>query len=183
MKDKYNDNNELIEDIKQLQNYEGYIQFSDTKIRDCDIFKKDDNISTKIQPTNGFIYEAHFCNSIQSISIKQINDSWYIDETDISNIDNTDIQVYCGENNTKIKMAQIWEKEKDKLCEDIEVKKLKKVVFVGFDSAKKQPTQIHKQHKQIKEEKYTPEQKDMLLEHFLKMFDENYINNILEKEL
>ena len=139
MKDKYtySEKDKLIEDIKQLQNYEGYIQFSDTKIRDCDIFKKDDNISTKIKPTDGFIYEAHFCNDDQSISIKQINDSWHIDKTNISNIDPKDIQVYYGANNTKIKMAQIWEEEQDELCEYMKVKKLKKVVFAGFEGVEK----------------------------------------------
>jgi len=157
MKNKYtyDENEKLIEDIKKLQNYEGYIQFSDTKIRDCDIFKTGDSISTKIQPTDGFIYEAHFCNDKQSISVKQLNNSWYVTKTDISNIDldsknNSDINVYLSDIqdfNYKVKMAQIWDIEEDKLCEKdrneknevlgFNVKKLKKVVFVGFQGVEK----------------------------------------------
>ena len=132
------DRDKLIEDIKQLPNYEGYIQFSDTKIRDCDIFKKEDHISQKLQLTNGFIYEAHFYNGQESIMIRQINDSWIVSKTDISNVENSDIEAYISDikDCPKIKMAQIWEEEADEFCKGMMVKKLKKVVFSGFEDGK-----------------------------------------------
>jgi len=126
---------EIIEYINSLKNYEGYIQFSDTKIRDCDIFKKEDNISQKLQLTNGFIYEAHFYNGQESIMIRQINNSWIVSKTDILNISQNDIKSYISDitDLPKIKMAQIWEEEADKFCNGMMVKKLKRVVFAGFE--------------------------------------------------
>ena len=122
----------VIEYINNLQNYQGYVQFSDEKIRECDIFKEFQDI--KLTSTNGFIYEAHFCNGKKSISIKQINDGWFISKTDISNIDKNDIQEFITDIQEfpKVKMAQIWEEVEDELCENMPVKKLKKVVFAGF---------------------------------------------------
>lgn len=123
----------LIEDIKKLQGYEGYIQFSDTEIRDCDIFQKNDVIATKLQATSGFVYEAHFWSEAEkkSIAIKQINSDWLVDE--VENVPLSDTQVYFAKNNFKVKMAQIWEEEKDEHCEGMPVLKLKKVVFAGFE--------------------------------------------------
>jgi len=126
----------VIEYINNLQNYQGYVQFSHRPIdKTKDIFLQ----NPKITDEKGFIYEAHFCNDKESISIKQINDKWFISKTDISNIDETDIQEYLTdikEFNYKVKMAQIWKEENDPLCEDMKVKKLKKVVFAGFKGEK-----------------------------------------------
>ena len=130
---------EIAEYINTLKGYRGYIQYSNKPLdKVSDIFRAD-NPYTKIDE-DGFIYEAHFCNGSQSIAIKQINDSWYVDETDISHIDldeknNPDIQTYISDikDLPKIKMAQIWEEKADALCEGMSVKKLKKVVFVGFE--------------------------------------------------
>jgi len=138
LNDKYNDNEILIEDIKKLQNYEGYIQFSDTKIRACDLFQQGDKISTKIEPTEGFVYEAHFYNETTktSIGIKQVNESWLVSETVLTN-EKYDVsyEEYISdiENFPKIIMAQIWEEVPDHLCEDMVVKKLQKVLFAGFE--------------------------------------------------
>ena len=164
---------EIVEYINNLAGYQGYIQYSNRPIdKKTDIFIKDD---PKVELNGGFIYEAHFCNGNQSISIKQLNDSWYIDETDILNIPSSDIENFITdiENFPKVKMAQIWEKKKDELCEDMEVMKLKKVVFVGFEGVSNQPIET-------KKEKYTKEQKEILLNHFLKIFKDEYIMNILE---
>jgi len=134
------DRDRLIEDInEELQNYQGYIQYSNRAIsKKDDIFIKD---NPKADEKGGFIYEAHFCNDEQSISIKQINDSWIVSTTQLSEIDNIekDIQSYISDikDCPKIKMAQIWEEEVDEFCDGMSVKKLKKVVFVGFEKEKK----------------------------------------------
>jgi len=124
---------EVIEFVKSLKGYDGYIQFSDKKIDENDIF-----ISREIEVSekDNFIYEAHFCNQKESISIKQINDKWFVTKTDISQVEENDIDIVFGDIKN-IKMAQIWEIEKDDLCEGLEVKKLKKVVFAGFEGEKK----------------------------------------------
>ncbi len=122
---------EIIDYINGLKGYQGYVQFSDTKIRECDIFREFQDI--KLTPTKGFIYEAHFCNDAESVSIKQINDNWLVSTTQFSDIDDkeTDIKMYksiAGD----MKMAQIWEVKSDNLCAGMNVKKLQKVVFIGF---------------------------------------------------
>ena len=114
--------------INSLKDYEGYVQFSDRPIEDIWTQKSDINIDSK----DGFVYEAHFCNGSKSISIKQINDSWFVSTSNISNISDEETQVYHAfEQN--VKMAQIWEEVADELCEGMKVKKIKKVVFVGFE--------------------------------------------------
>ena len=123
------DREEIIAYINGLKGYEGFVQFSNTKIRECDIFKEFQDI--KLTPIKGFIYEAHFYNGTDSITIKQANDSWLVDE--VKNTSLEDTQTYIGINDLKIKMAQIWEPNADELCEGMEVKKLQKVVFAGFE--------------------------------------------------
>ena len=71
--------------------------------------------------------------SSPSITIKQINNSWLVDEETSTSLDDT--QIYLSgikDFNYKVEMAQIWEEENDNLCEGMKVKKLKKVVFAGF---------------------------------------------------
>ncbi len=135
LKDKYESSKELIDAINtELSGYEGYVQFSHRPIDKArDIFTEN---SPHVQEEAGFIYEAHFCNGSQSILIRQINDIWLVGKTDISEAEEEDMQTYISDIeawNYRIKMAQIWEQQQDELCEDMEVKKLKKVVFSGFE--------------------------------------------------
>ncbi len=164
-------NQEVIKYIDSLKNYCGYVQFSDEKLRECDIFKEYQEI--KLSPTDGFIYEAHFFNGVDSISIRQINGSWLVSEN--KNIPLTDTQDYISniENFPKIKMAQIWEEVDDEFCENMKVKKLLKVLFAGFNGMKS----VNKTQ-EIKE-KYTPKQKEILLNHFLNIFKDEYIDKVL----
>ena len=123
---------ELKEYIENLKGYQGYIQYSNRSIdKNNDVFIQD---NPKVEEKGGFIYEANFCNGSKSIHIKQINDSWYVDETDIQTIPSNDIQEFITQIQgvPKVKMAQIWEEVEDSLCEDMKVKKLKKIVFAGF---------------------------------------------------
>jgi CRISPR type III-associated protein (TIGR04423 family) len=121
---------DIIETINtKYKDYQGYVQFSHRPIdKKKDIFL---NGNVKVENETGFIYEAHFYNGKDSITIKQVNDSCLVDvETDTS-LENT--QTYIGIDGLKVKMAQIWKETPDSLCEDMKVKKLKKVVFVGFE--------------------------------------------------
>ena len=191
MKNKYlyEEKEKLIEDIKKLRNYEGYIQFSDTKIRACDLFQKDDDIATKIEPTKGFIYEAHFYNEITktSIAIKQLNGSLLVSETVLTD-EKYDVsyEEYISdiEKFSKIRMAQIWEAESDTLCEDMKVKKLQKVIFAGFESktSSKQKEQKVLTQKRSLYETLDEAQKEKLLKHFLTIFQPEYIDSLLKEE-
>lgn len=118
---------------EKYRDYEGYVQFSHRPIdKEKDVFHNGKKV--EISDEGGFVYEAHFCNDTQSVTIKQINDDWLVSTTSLSEVKNEkkDIQTYHAIHGLKVKMAQIWESENDPFCEDMKVLKLKKVVFAGF---------------------------------------------------
>lgn len=137
---------EILEYINKLNGYEGYIQRLGSKISEDDIFFKR-NINVNLQP-NEYIYEAHFFSKSKnkSVSVRQINDTWFVDEVSLNKDDKCNsneapvevcFEEFYSKFEAKIKMAQIWEKENDELCEGLHVFKLKKVVFAGFVDDKK----------------------------------------------
>ena len=121
--------NEVVTLINELEGYEGYVQFSNRPIEG----KWCGPIDEKEE---GFVYEAHFCNGKESLAIRQINDVWLLSRTDISDVPEEDKQTYESKFG-KVIMAQKWEDEKDELCENMFVKRLKKVVFAGFAGGEK----------------------------------------------
>lgn len=134
----FDKNEEVMEYINSLSGFSGYIQFSNREIQKQDIFDNE-KIAIQSDDNKSFIYEAHFCDSKSSISIKQINGSWYVSMSDISTLEDDDIQIYQTSVNSlkkNIKMAQIWVSKKDEMCENFEVKKLQRVVFAGFQDEK-----------------------------------------------
>ncbi len=123
----YKNKKDVVDFINTLKGYRGYVQFSHRAIdirKDVFIDRDPD-----IEDEEGFIYEARFANKDESISIKQINDNWLVSKTPLND---AEIKTYKGIANLWIDMAQIWQKEKDEYCENMEVLKLKKVVFAGF---------------------------------------------------
>ena len=119
---------EVVEYINGLKEYEGYVQFSHRAIDlEKDLFPRVEDIV--LEDKNSFVYEAHFCKENKSIMIRQINDAWYVSETDISNAERETFHAIAG---LKVNMAQIWEAKADELCEGMDVMKLQKVVFAGF---------------------------------------------------
>jgi len=132
---KIDEKAEVVKYLNSLENYQGYVQFSDMKIRECDIFRNLQKISLSL--TNGFIYEAHFCNKEESIAVKQINNYWLVSISDISTANENETEVFQGIENLKVRMTQIWEETNDNLCENMKVRKLSKVVFSGFIGDKK----------------------------------------------
>ena len=129
---------EIIDYINSLEDYEGYVQFSYRPIDK----KKDIFLDGKVKvddEKDGFIYEAHFCNGTESVQIRQVNDGWLVSTTDIANVSDENIPKYISDIESfpyKVKMAPIWEVKEDPLCEGMQVKKLKKVVFSGFEKGK-----------------------------------------------
>jgi hypothetical protein len=129
---------------ENLKGYEGYIQLMGEKIDEKHLF-----LTGERTPSLGedeLIYEAHFFNANlkKSISIRQINDAWFVDETELNKValEESDIKTFYPKfGNFKIKMAQIWQDEKDEFCEvpqgngtleGLPVLKLQKIVFAGF---------------------------------------------------
>ena len=122
---------EVIAYINGLKAYEGYVQFSHRPIDlERDLFPRANDIADE----KGFVYEAHFYKDNQSIMIRQINDSWIVSQTDTTD---AEFEFFHGIANLKIRMAQIWKPEPDKLCDGMSVMKLKKVVFAGFEKDKR----------------------------------------------
>lgn len=129
---------------ENLKDCEGYIQLMGEKIDEKHLF-----LAGERTPSLGedeLIYEAHFFNANlkKSISIRQINDAWFVDETELNKValEESDIKTFYPKfGNFKIKMAQIWQDEKDEFCEvlredgtreSLPVLKLQKIVFAGF---------------------------------------------------
>lgn len=141
--EKFNKKEEVCEYINSaLSSYRGYVQFSHRPLKQIDIFEESD--PSVAMDEDGFVYEAHFCNAENSIMIRQINDAWIVSETSVGNVKDKDIEFYALEK-TKylekvtsnwVKMAQIWEANPDELCKNMDVMKLQKVVFAGFETVK-----------------------------------------------
>jgi len=129
---------------ENLKGYEGYIQLMGEKIDEKHLFLAGEQ--TPGLGEDELIYEAHFFNANlkKSISIRQINDAWFVDETELNKValEESDIKTFYPKfGNFKIKMAQIWQDEKDEFCEvpqdngtleGLPVLKLQKIVFAGF---------------------------------------------------
>ena len=134
---------------ENLRDYEGYIQLMGEKIDEKHLFLAGER--TPGLGEDELIYEAHFFNANlkKSISIRQINDAWFVDETELNKValEESDIKTFYPKfGNFKIKMAQIWQDEKDEFCEvlredgtreGLSVLKLQKIVFAGFVKDKK----------------------------------------------
>ena len=117
----------VLNHINNLNGFRGYVQFSHREIDiNKDLFINSD---PKVTKEDGFIYEAHFANDSEYVTIKQLNDKWIANR---GSLENSEIQEYYGIGGIKVKMAQIWEEDEDELCKNMIVKKLKKVVFAGF---------------------------------------------------
>ena len=129
---------------ENLKGYEGYIQLMGEKIDEKHLFLAGER--TPGLGEDKLIYEAHFFNANlkKSISIRQINDAWFVDESELNKValEESDIKTFYPKfGNFKIKMAQIWQDEKDEFCEvpqdngtleGLPVLKLQKIVFAGF---------------------------------------------------
>ncbi|MCR4942211.1 MAG: TIGR04423 family type III CRISPR-associated protein [Campylobacter sp.] len=126
--------NEILDYVKNLDGFEGYISPLSTKLDESLIFDFGDKISF-----DGIIFEAHFFNpsSKKSIQIRLVNDAWLISETELDKVDESDIKSFHTKFGKKVKMAQIWREENDEYCENKAVLKLQKVVFAGFVKDKK----------------------------------------------
>ena len=125
--------NNLLEKMKKYKNATGYIRYLSKKLEKKDIFFNKDLQNFEF---NDIPLEVVFFDEKEKISFKAIlvNDKYLIDEVKIDNFEKEDVDIfYSVFEGIKVKMFQIWEKEKDTFEEEFEEKVLKKVVFIGFE--------------------------------------------------
>jgi len=132
------------EELKRFYNslnakFEGYIQMSDRRIEDKYIFSTPSNLPKWEELHQGnFIVELVLFDkeSNRSILVRQANDTWIVIDKKLNG--NEDIEkFYTLKENLKMKIAQIWETEKDEFCLDMEVLEPKYLLFAGFEKDEK----------------------------------------------
>jgi len=125
--------NNLLEKMKKYKNATGYIRYLSKKLNKEDIFF---NKNLQNFEFDGIPLEVVFFDEKEKVSFKAIlvNDRYLIDEVKIDNFKKENVDIfYSVFEGIKVKMYQIWEKEKDTFEEEFEEKVLKKVVFIGFE--------------------------------------------------
>ncbi|WP_259015106.1 TIGR04423 family type III CRISPR-associated protein [Emticicia fluvialis] len=125
----------LLTDIPDYQ-YEGYVWMSDKQKPEV-FMNKPFNANGHQQ--NPFIIEGLLWAKKEKVSIhirhtgKYLIHKYEMNDQDLSE----DINQYLAhkiEGIKKLKFKQVWEPEKDPFCEDMEVLKMKALVFIGFES-------------------------------------------------
>lgn len=128
---------EILKYINEnLKGYEGYIQLMGKKIDKEQLFLAGERTPSLGKGKDDLIYEAFFFNedSKKSVSIRQINNDWFVDETELVGVnldpkENPDIKEFHSKfkpefsdkfKDIKIKMAQIWKDERDEFCEALQ---------------------------------------------------------------
>jgi CRISPR type III-associated protein (TIGR04423 family) len=121
----------------------GYIQLSDSRITEDKLF-----LSPKILPEwnndtykYNFIYEAAFFDEKSNIStlIRQIDDKWLVNTVNLKELEQKDDykveepQTFIAKKGRKVKMINIWQEQKDELCENFPVLKHVYSAFAGFE--------------------------------------------------
>lgn len=110
--------------------FEGFCQMSDEATF---AFDKLPEFSSLFKGRN-FINEMHLFSekTQESIVIRHFNEGFLCESVNLGDFADKEIEIYLGKNDKKVKIAQIWVAEKDALCEDFEVLKLKFSAFAGF---------------------------------------------------
>ncbi|MDV2489739.1 MULTISPECIES: TIGR04423 family type III CRISPR-associated protein [Campylobacter] len=131
--------------INSLKSCVGYLQISNEDLKEHKqdrIWKQKSDINVDFSSIKGFIYEAHFFDETlnKSIAIRQINSTWLVDETNLSDkdIQSDDEQIYISDiDDLLVKTVQIWQERSDEFCLNLATLKLQKVVFAGFGHKEK----------------------------------------------
>ncbi len=117
------------------QEYEGYIQMSDSKIKDifisATLLPKWENLHNKVN----YIVEVALFDPISknSILIRQHNNEWLVLEKELNGDEPIESYFTLVKNSPKMKIAQIWEEESSEFCLDMKVLEAKYLMFAGFE--------------------------------------------------
>ncbi len=117
--------------------YEGYVQMSDSRITSKYLFKTAKNLPNWEELHNeiNYILEMALFDpmSKKSILIRQQNSEWLVIDKILDEDEPTDLYFTLTEDTPKIKIAQIWEEEKNEFCLGLDVLEPKYLLFAGFE--------------------------------------------------
>jgi CRISPR type III-associated protein (TIGR04423 family) len=116
--------------------YQGYVQMSDSRIKDNHIFKtsqrlpKWEDLHNKVN----YILEMvlYELSSNRSILIRQQNSDWLVIDKKLDGNEPIDSFFTLTQNTPKMKIAQIWEEEPNEFCLEMNVLEPKYLLFAGF---------------------------------------------------
>lgn len=126
--------NNILNKLKSYKNAQGYVRYLSYPISVNDVFNNKDleGLEFKDVPVEVVVFgDAE--GEKRSFKAVLINGEYRIDEEVIENPDEDTQSYYSVINGLKVKMKQIWKKEKDLFEGDFEEYSLAKVVFVGFE--------------------------------------------------
>jgi len=132
------------DELKEFYNglndkYEGYVQMSDARIEPKYLFKTAQILPKWEELHNevNYILEMAIFNPVskQSILIRQQNSEWLVTKRVLEEdeINKSDSFFTLTENTPKMKIAQIWEEEKNEFCLGLDVLEPKYLLFAGFE--------------------------------------------------
>lgn len=120
--------------------YEGYLWYSDKN--EPDIIDNNTEFELEITDTkNPFIIEGQLYDGEKSISIKHVDGQYIVKEYDMSNLKTLEKEPKSFKANRMkrwLNFNQYWRAGNDSLCENMEVLQPAELVFIGFDTSKKE---------------------------------------------
>jgi len=130
---------------KLNEQFEGYVQMSDSRIKSAHLFKTAQTLLTwdKLHNATNYIIEMALYSPTtkRSILIRQQNSEWLVLDKKLSGNEPTDSFFTVTENTPKMKIAQIWEEEPSEFCKiaqkSLDVLELKYLMFAGFEKGDK----------------------------------------------
>jgi CRISPR type III-associated protein (TIGR04423 family) len=133
---------ELKEWYKTLtEQYEGYVQMSDSRIKPNHLFKTAQTLPTWEELHNEINYIVEMAlyelNSKRSILIRQQNSEWLVMDRVLDGKEPIDSYFTLTEDTPKMKIAQIWEEESNEFCLGMRVLEPKYLLFAGFKGESK----------------------------------------------
>jgi len=145
--------NNVLNRLRKYKNADGYVRYLSSPVCRDDVFIKKDlgdfNFKDKDKPIEIVVF-GDIDDEKRSFRAVLVNEEYRIDEVTVENTDEEmkcydadgkagdkiykDINCYFSViKDLKVRMKQIWEKEKDPFEEEFEEYTLAKVVFAGFE--------------------------------------------------
>ncbi|CAA6815317.1 MAG: Unknown protein [uncultured Sulfurovum sp.] len=117
------------------ENFEGYIQMSDSRINDVFVTAISLPKWETLHKDTNYILEMALFDSVSnnSILVRQHNSEWLVLEKELNGTEPIDTFFTIVEHTPKMKIAQVWEEESNEFCLDMQVLEAKYLMFVGFE--------------------------------------------------
>lgn len=117
------------------QNFEGYVQMSDSRIENIFILPTSLPKWEALHNSTNYIVEMALFDATtkNSILLRQQNNMWLVLEKVLKGSEPMDSFFTVTPNTHKMKIAQIWEEESNGFCLDMKVLEAKYLMFAGFE--------------------------------------------------